>query len=312
MNTTGAPDSKRQLRRERRAADADSRKLSHGVDAPAEPPRALTLDVYNAVHSEWCQSSASDRGSLRNLLYFWWDHAWVPLIVFLVSASTFAVTSSDLKIARALFFDPSTGRWIGADSWWVNEVVHTGGRWFMIFIGAAALLLWMVAHCNRRLGRLRRPTAYFLVAAILSVGIIGLLKQLTNVDCPWDLQEFGGRYPFVELFGDRPDDLRPGHCFPAAHASAGYTLLCLYFVSREHHRWLAYLGLGAGIATGLLYGIAQQSRGAHFASHDLWSAFLVWMISLTTYTFAFKMHVWDSHSSADRELPAPARPDAAS
>ena len=40
--------------------------------------------------------------------------------------------------------------------------------------------------------------------------------------------------------------------------------------------------------TGLMFGIAQQSRGAHFVSHDLWSAFLVWMITLSVYAFAIQ------------------------
>ena len=35
---------------------------------------------------------------------------------------------------------------------------------------------------------------------------------------------------------------------------------------------------------------AQQACGAHFVSHDVWSAWLVWTISLSVYTFAFKAH----------------------
>jgi membrane-associated PAP2 superfamily phosphatase len=56
---------------------------------------------------------------------------------------------------------------------------------------------------------------------------------------------------------------------------------------------LAGIGLIVGVAAGLLFGIAQQSRGAHFVSHDVWSAFLVWIISLTVYTCIFRARLWD-------------------
>ena len=44
----------------------------------------------------------------------------------------------------------------------------------------------------------------------------------------------------------------------------------------------------SGLSTGLAFGLAQQARGAHFVSHDLWSAFLVWTLTLSVYAFAFR------------------------
>ncbi len=41
-----------------------------------------------------------------------------------------------------------------------------------------------------------------------------------------------------------------------------------------------------------MFGIAQQARGAHFVSHDLWSAFLVWTVTLSIYAFAFRARLW--------------------
>jgi membrane-associated PAP2 superfamily phosphatase len=184
--------------------------------------------------------------------------------------------------------------WIGADNWWVNDLVHVGGRWFMRGLVVVALGLCIVASFRPGLRHWRRPAAYFVATTVLSVGIVGLFKTVTNVDCPWDLSEFGGRFPVVALFADRPDSLRHGHCFPAAHAASGYALLALYFVFRERSATLARLGLAIGIAAGLLFGIAQQSRGAHFVSHDVWSAFLVWVIALSVYTWMFRARLWDS------------------
>lgn len=239
----------------------------------------------------------SDEPALR----FWWQHLRVPLAAFLIAASAFATSSADVAIADTLFFDASRMQWLGAHSWWINEFLHTGGRWLIRGLVGAALVLWVSAHAKGELRTLRRPTAYFTISVVLSVGCIGLLKVLTRIDCPWDLQHFGGRFAYTGLLEALRSDLlgtatqaseHRAACFPAAHASSGYALLALYFVLRERSRRLARLGLACGLCLGCIFGLAQQSRGAHFASHDLWSAFLVWTISLSLYSFAFGGWLW--------------------
>jgi membrane-associated PAP2 superfamily phosphatase len=230
-------------------------------------------------------------------LRFWWTHLRAPLALFVVLAAVFATTPLDLTIARSVFFDAAHSQWIGGGNWMINEVLHTGGRWGIRVLVALVLAFWIGTWVERRWRPLRRPAAYFLVSALLSMGVVGLLKTLTNIDCPWDLAPFGGRFPYIELFGDRPDALRAAHCFPAAHASSGYALLALYFAFRERYARLAKLGLALGLVTGLTFGLAQQARGAHFVSHDLWSAFLVWTVTLSVYTFAFRARLWGSSTN---------------
>lgn len=227
---------------------------------------------------------------------FYWRHLRVPLILFAVLAPLLASTTLDISIAHALYFDEAQSRWIGANSWWTNELIHRDGAWLMRGVGVLALGLYLATWLRPRLHEWRRPSLYFLVAVALSVGLVGLLKSLTNVDCPRDLTEFGGAFPFIHLFEHRPADLRHARCFPAAHASSGYALLALYFVFRERSWLAARLGLAAGLLMGLVFGIAQQARGAHFVSHDVWSAMLVWTVSLTLYTFAFKGRLWSPGS----------------
>ena len=227
-------------------------------------------------------------------LRFWWSHLHTPLAIFVVLAALFAMTPLDVAIARALFFDAAHARWIGADSWIANTLLHTGGRWAIRGLLALVLAFWIATYVERDWSALRRPAAFFAISAVASIGVVGLLKTLTNVDCPWDLAPFAGRFPFVELFADRPDALRIGRCFPAAHASSGYALLALYFTFRERHPALAKVGLAIGLLTGLVFGIAQQARGAHFVSHDLWSAFVVWTVTLSAYSFLFRARLWES------------------
>lgn len=224
--------------------------------------------------------------------HLWWNHARVPLVLFMLAAGALATTPTDVVIAQSLFFDGVHGRWIGAGNWWIKAVIHTGGRWAIRLVVLGAIALWMSTYFNPELRTLRRPAAYFSVSVVLCVGIVGLLKVLTNVDCPWDLTMFGGCYPFVHLFAHRPAELRAGHCFPAAHASSGYAMMALYFVFRERSVAFARLGLILGTGTGMIFGLAQQSRGAHFASHDVWSAFITWIVALTIYAVVFKARLW--------------------
>lgn len=221
----------------------------------------------------------------------WWRHARIPLAVFVPLTFFFAATNADIAIA-GLFFDSAGGGWSGAHSWWTNEFLHTGGRWAVRALVVMAIAVAIAGNMDRSLRPVRRPALYFALSVILTTGIVGLLKVTTNVDCPWDLTAFGGRFPYVHLFADRPDTLRHAQCFPAAHASSGYALLALYFVFREHNAVWARLGLTLGIVTGLVFGLGQQARGAHFVSHDVWSAFAGWMVALTLYVFVFKTRLW--------------------
>jgi membrane-associated PAP2 superfamily phosphatase len=221
-------------------------------------------------------------------VHVWWRHARWPLLLFVAAALLFGTTSIDTMIAGAAFFQEADQQWRGSGNWWIDQVIHTGGRWAVRLVVALALAQWIASFIDDTLEHLRRSAAYLAIAIVTTVGVVGLLKTLTNVDCPWDLQAFGGHFPYVQLFAARPDDLRRAHCFPAAHASSGYALMALYFVAYERSRRLALAGLSIGLAFGLIFGIAQQARGAHFASHDLWSAFLAWIVCLTLYVFVFR------------------------
>lgn len=224
---------------------------------------------------------------IRPLHDVWWRDVRWALAAFLPFAAILATTNVDEVLAAVFFFDPLHAHWLGADNWWVNEGLHTGGRWFVRVLVAFAACAWLGTYALPEFRVLRRQLGYFVVAVVLAVGSVGLLKTITNVDCPWDLLPFGGSFPAVHLFADRPDGLRHAQCFPAAHASSGYALVALYFVWRESNAVLARIGLCVGVAAGVGFGVAQQSRGAHFMSHDVWSAFIVWLVAATVYAFGF-------------------------
>ena len=57
-----------------------------------------------------------------------------------------------------------------------------------------------------------------------------------------------------------------------------------YFIFYRSNRRLAIGGLLTGVVTGSVFALAQQLRGAHFASHNLWTILLCWAVALLLYT----------------------------
>jgi membrane-associated PAP2 superfamily phosphatase len=131
--------------------------------------------------------------------------------------------------------------------------------------------------------------AQLIVSLILSLAGVALLKKLIPMDCPWDLQQFGGSQTFTGLFSSWPANRAPNACFPAGHASIGYAWLGLYFFCLQLYPTLARMALVCSITLGVSLGLVQQLRGAHFMSHDIATAAWCWtMACLCAYWPAFQ------------------------
>ncbi len=106
--------------------------------------------------------------------------------------------------------------------------------------------------------------------------LVSLLKTGSHSSCPWDMQEFGGIARNASHWaGWTHADGGGGHCFPAGYASSSFT--GSYFALRHEWPRLALRRAALAGATGLVLGLAQPWRGAHFMSHTLWTAWLCWM-----------------------------------
>jgi membrane-associated PAP2 superfamily phosphatase len=238
---------------------------------------------------------------------YWILHAWLPLAAFVALATLLATTDIDLAIADRLFFDWQAHRFLGRDSGWARGLLHTGGRNAVRAVAAVALVLLAASFVRVSWRHWRRPAAFVVTCLVGATLFVGTLKQLTNVDCPWDLARYGGTRPFVHVFADRPDTLPHAACFPGAHSSSGFALVCFYFLLRRRRPGAARLVLAGALAVGALFSLGQQARGAHFLSHDLWSAALVWFICLGLYVLAWRGRVMSGDGEAHGdEAPRPA------
>lgn len=230
---------------------------------------------------------------------FWLTHAILPLLLFFLIAAASAATNLDEIIARAWAFDPRTGHFIGTGTgeWWAKALIHGAGGTVMRGLGVLLLLLWAGTFLISPLRRWRRPAGFLILSIALGAGTVGLLKQTTNIDCPRSLAEFGGRQPYVQLFAERPSSLPRARCFPGGHSSSGFVLFALYFLCLTGNRRLAPVALALALTVGGLFAFGQEARGAHFLSHDIWSAAIVWFACLGVFSVVYRGEVWETGDS---------------
>lgn len=211
-------------------------------------------------------------------------HLWVPLVVFAAVLLVFDIAQLDWRIARALYSWEGY-HWLLKRAFITESVIHKLGRNISIAAWLGVLCAWAAAYRRPALAAWRTPLAYLAMSILLSTLLVSWTKSWTNMDCPWDIVGLGGTRPYIKLFEARPEHLPHNACFPAGHASGGYAWMSLYFfflMARPGWRWY---GLGIGSLVGLIFGIGQQLRGAHFLSHDLWTAAICWASALGLYLY---------------------------
>ncbi len=202
-------------------------------------------------------------------------HHWLVIgILGLLAIALWDLSSLDTSVAYIA--GGSTGfPW--RENYWFDNVLHKGARnlaWIavlMLIVGA--LYPFGILRSLPLLARLQLPAV-----TLISAGTISLLKYWSNTSCPWDLAMFGGSLTYVSHWNMNLFDGGSGHCFPAGHASTGFAFLGGYFVLRRYRPRLAMWWVAVTIGVGMILGIAQQLRGAHFMSHTLWTAWICWML----------------------------------
>ena len=205
-------------------------------------------------------------------------HVLLPALGLLAGTAMLMFGGGDLWLAKQAYALQG-GAWTLRYDLVTEGLIHRGGRLlsWLAWLGLLGFLLW--SRLSGRGAHWRRVAGYLLVSVLCSVVLVTGLKRTLVVDCAWSVEGLGGSRSHLTLLDPRPAAYPPDHCFPAAHASVGYAWLALYFAgfgSRRARR----IGLAVGLGAGLLFGISQQLRGAHFASHDLWAAMICWAVAM--------------------------------
>lgn len=190
-------------------------------------------------------------------------------------------TVVDFAIAHWAY-DPGSG-FIGRHSRFLEDILHDRAKQAVIAIGVLAILGFVLSLLVKPWRQWRRPLGYLVLAMGLSSALVTPLKALTGVHCPWSLSEFGGKETYTPLLSTRAPTAKPGRCWPGGHASAGFSLFALFFVLRDRCPRLAKTALCLALTLGIIFSVGRMLQGAHFLSHNLWTALFDWMISLGCY-----------------------------
>lgn len=195
----------------------------------------------------------------------------------LVTAAAMAVlfllleydTGLDDAITR-LFYDPVLQRFPLQDNLWLDWLNHRLAKY-----AVAGCTLWLLASGVQQRDKRRVFSAGMM---LLATSAVSLLKAHSAHSCPWDMAAYGGSAEHFATLAALPLNAGPGHCFPGGHASAGFALMVLYFYWRPAQPARARLALWGSVLAGMLMGLGQIARGAHFLSHNLWSGWVVWVV----------------------------------
>jgi membrane-associated PAP2 superfamily phosphatase len=206
----------------------------------------------------------------------------LPTLLAITAAVVIAALKLDLRFADILYAVQG-GQWALKKAFVTEHVLHVAGRdavaaaWIFVLIAFAAT--WRKPQWRSW----RRPLAALALSVLLSTVLVASLKAFSSVDCPWDLARYGGDRVYVDVFSALLVGTPHRGCFPAGHASAGYAWLALFFFFQTVRPAWRWRGLTAGIALGMVFGLSQQLRGAHFLSHDLWTAALCWLAAVAVH-----------------------------
>ena len=185
--------------------------------------------------------------------------------------------------------------------WLWNDVLHDEIKPFTWALEIALLVGIAVPFSALRALPVARR-AQLAITTLVALLLVSSIKLRSTTSCPWDLQQFGGAAIYVSHWARGVLDGGGGGCFPAGHASAGFAFLGGFFVFRRSHPALAWRWLAGALALGLLLGMAQQIRGAHYMSHTLWTAWLCWSCAALIDWGVMRCTAWQLRRAVSRSI----------
>lgn len=181
---------------------------------------------------------------------------------------------SGLDLWMAQWFGGSKGFPLEAHWLW-RDALHDNIRHLPWLLELALLISIGLPFGNlKKISRARR--AQLSLTTLAALLVVSGIKTWSNTSCPWDLQQFGGVANYISHWAWGVKDGGNGGCFPAGHASAGFAFIGGFFAFRHSLPKSGWRWFAGAMLVGLILGIAQQVRGAHYMSHTFWTAWFCW------------------------------------
>lgn len=205
----------------------------------------------------------------------------------------------DMWMSHALYNQERHQFYFSPNNGWVERVVHVGFRNLLLLIPLYSLIqlvfgwiLWRRHGLNTFQRSVWQRWARALVAVAALEVLVFCLKRWSNQACPWSLTDFGGAWPYTDLLALKPWGAAQMACWPAGHATGGFSLLIFCFMGGwPPNVWDARLRSGSvvtpcylrprafliyGVLLGSVLGVFRVAQGAHFLTHQMWA--LWWVV----------------------------------
>lgn len=224
---------------------------------------------------------------------------WLKLLCLtIISALTFEHSQFDIRISE-LFYN--NGQWlIQKDAQPYAFIFYDGPKALLILLALYLITILILKYRqsiprtsttnSSKLSKFIVPLStreinYLLTILIIVPTSIALLKGVTHVSCPNHLALFGGSLPYLDVWQNIIADT-PAKCFPAAHASAGFSLYGLVFLpTLKKYRYRIFESV---TVLGWTMGLYKMLFGDHFFSHTLVSMLLSLTIACALASVFFK------------------------
>jgi membrane-associated PAP2 superfamily phosphatase len=211
----------------------------------------------------------------------------IKVLIFLSIITLAVIKYFALDFYFADLIYQSTNSWQYQNHWFTTSVIHKLGKYLLILIYLIMLFMFFKREKTHETPFQRYSLIILLCSILIGTLVVSVLKKTLNVDCPWDLIQYGGTKPYFSLFHYNASYLPSSHCFPSGHASSAFTWISLYFYASMHYPKQRLKILTALLITGFSFGLSQQLRGAHFISHDIFSLLSCVGVNILIYKLAF-------------------------
>ena len=208
----------------------------------------------------------------------------VILVLSIISLIVIHIFNLDFYFADLIYNKHS--QWIYKEAWITTQLLHRYAKYALILCYLIFVIWTFISYFKHRIDLY--PRIVLMIALLVGTMTVSALKHILNVDCPWDLIQYGGTKPFMSIWAYKSEFSPSSGCFPAAHASAGFTLISTYYYMRLFKPEYKNIALAVTLFIGFGFGLAQQFRGAHFISHDITSLIVCIIVNHIIFSLAFR------------------------
>ena len=194
----------------------------------------------------------------------------------------FSISNLDY-IVQDNFYNFNTHSWILNKATQPYRLIfYDGIKKILILFVLLLLFIVIFFRQNHIIKEYYKNILLVILSAILVPVIVGGLKKSTNMPCPKNEIHYGGNMIKTSIWQryTKPYSSMPKiACWPAGHASGGFSLLSLFFLFKTKRK--KYIAIITVLIIAWSMGIYKMLIGDHFLSHTIITMLISWLIILT-------------------------------